>query len=133
MEVIVDTNFIKILNALEETGNVFDRDNIIRLSYLTGPKKFEEILLKFKGNKGDLITILNSVSEKNKKIVTNLIEKQSKIDQKRMIDDTISSADFESDQYQRSNLDGLEFESSTICFGSPNCRSLHLLNADISF
>ena len=35
--------------------------------------------------------------------------------------DTILSSDFESDQNPLSNLDGLESESSTIPFGSPNC------------
>ena len=40
------------------------------------------------------------------------------------IDDTISSLDFESDQYRWSNSDGLESESSTIRFGNPNGLSL---------
>ena len=36
----------------------------------------------------------------------------------------ISSSDFKSDRNRRSNLDGLESESSTIQLGSPNGLSL---------
>ena len=39
-------------------------------------------------------------------------------------DDTILSLNFELDQYQQSNLEGLESESSTIQFGNPNHLSL---------
>ena len=38
--------------------------------------------------------------------------------------DAISLSDLESDQYQSSNLDRLESESSAIQFGSPNGLSL---------
>ena len=46
---------------------------------------------------------------------------------------TISLSDFESDQNQRSNLDGLESESSMIGFVTPNCLSLVPQSGQIHF